>query len=106
MPDELTSYLEAYQEAQRHMLDIKTLSSALSNVAKVLASPGAVYQSVPSSWPSAEQITDLLSNGRASLEKAMMLYSRVPNHLKARVPTPDSIGLCEPKANDNDDFCR
>jgi hypothetical protein len=73
------------------MLDIKTLSSALSNVAKVLASPGAVYQTVPSSWPTVQQVVDLLSNGRASLERAKMLYSQIPHHLKGKIPSPDPI---------------
>jgi hypothetical protein len=93
MPDPVKSYLDAYNEAERFMLEIKTLSSALSNVAKVFATPTtAVYQSMPSSWPTAQQITDLLNNGRASLEKALVRYSQIPNHLNAHIPTPDSIG--------------
>ena len=93
MPDSVKSYLDAYDEAQRFMLEIKILSSALSNVAKVLATPTtAVYQSVPSSWPTTRQITELLRNGRASLEKATILYSQIPYPLKVYIPTPDSIG--------------
>jgi hypothetical protein len=101
MPDAVKNYMDAYNEAERHLADIKTLASALSNVAKVLASPGAVYQTVPSSWPTAQQISDLLSNARASLEKATMLYSYVPNELKDQIPSPDLIGLGKLGSNDN-----
>jgi hypothetical protein len=96
MPNEVERYLDAYNEAQGHMTQIMVLSSALSNVAKVLAGPDAVYQTVPSSWPTAQQIADLLSIGRASLEKAKMLYSQLPSELKGHIPTPESISSSKP----------
>jgi hypothetical protein len=90
----------------RRLADLKTLAAALSNVAKVLASPDAVFQSAPASWPSAQQISDLLSNGRAALEKVAMLYARVPNHLKVDIPNPESIGSRQAKLNDTEDDYR
>jgi len=104
MADEVTNYLEAFNEAQRHMVELRTMAAELSDFMKKLGSgETALYQTVPSKWPSAQQLQDMLSNAKSALDKTRMLFAQVPHHLRAHIPEPDSLSGRGPMDIDLDD---